>query len=95
MRLATAPEFPQRRVDGGHHPRVDGVDGGSRGASPLSGESGTIAIATWNIRSGRRGGVEAAARALDQMGVGVAVIQETKLMAGKHTRLTSGYKILA
>ncbi len=39
--------------------------------------------------------MEAAAWALDQMGVNVAVIQETKVTGGKHTRCTSGYKVLA
>ncbi len=29
------------------------------------------------------------------MGVGVAVVQETKVMDGKHIHCTSGYKVLA
>ncbi len=54
-----------------------------------------MAIATWNIRSGQYRGLEAAAWALDHMGVRFAIVQETKVMDGKHTRCTSRYKVLA
>ena len=55
--------------------------------------SRTIPIATWNIRSGRKVGLEAAAKGLRQMNVGVALLQETKVTDGKHTRHTSGYDV--
>ena len=41
--------------------------------------SGTFSVATWNIRSGRGAGLAAAAKGLRQMGVGCAVLTETKL----------------
>ena len=57
--------------------------------------SETLSVATWNIRSGRNGGLESACRALDSLGVDVAVLQETKLTGGIYTRLSSGYSIVA
>jgi hypothetical protein len=48
-------------------------------APPLQGGSGTSFVATWNIRSTQRAGLAAAAKGLCQMGVGCAVITETKL----------------
>jgi hypothetical protein len=41
--------------------------------------SGTFSVATWNIRSGRGAGLAAVAKGLRQMGVGCAVLTETKL----------------
>jgi hypothetical protein len=46
---------------------------------PLPGGSGTFSIATWSIRSGRGMGLAVAAKGLRQMGVGCAVLTETKL----------------
>ncbi len=46
---------------------------------PLPGGSGTFSIATWNIRSSRGTGLAAAAKGLRQIGVGCAVLTETKL----------------
>ena len=66
-----------------------------REARPRPGRSGTFTVATWNIRSGRNGGLESAARALESLGVDIAVLQETKLTGKKHTRFTSGYHIIA
>ncbi len=88
-----APESWRHRVDITHHLWVDSVVSCPHGSSPRPGESGTVAIATWNIRSGRGGGLEAACRALDQMGVGAAIITETKVMAGKHTRFSSKFRV--
>jgi hypothetical protein len=45
----------------------------------LRGGSGTFSVATWNIRSGRGAGLMAAAKGMCQMGVGCAVLTETKL----------------
>eukprot|EP00957_Ditylum_brightwellii_P093064 7086099-Ditylum_brightwellii.AAC.1 len=56
--------------------------------------SGTFTIATWNIRDGRGGGLVTACRALDQMGVDIAILQETKLTADAiYTRTADGYSI--
>ena len=71
---------------------VGGGDGGPDGAGTEGGAgsepaSGTVTIATYNVRNGRgegEGGEEfigivSAARALDMVGVVVAVFQETKI----------------
>ena len=57
--------------------------------------SGTFALASWNIRNGRNGGLESAARALDSLGADIAFLQETKVTGGIYTRHSSGYKIVA
>jgi len=62
---------------------------------PDHGICGTISVATWNIRSGRNGGLEAAGRALRSANVDIAVLQETKLTRGIYTRQTAGYRIVA
>ena len=49
-----------------------------------------ISIMTWNIRDGRQGGLECAARALRSMHVNIAVVQETKILRGMHTKPSSG-----
>ena len=41
---------------------------------------GTITLASYNIRDGRRGGVNSAARALRKGRIDVAVVQETKIV---------------
>ena len=64
-------------------------------ASTHAVDSGTFSIATWNIRNGRNGGLESACRALDSLGVDLALLQETKLTGGIHTRFSSGYTIVA
>jgi hypothetical protein len=56
--------------------------------------SGTFRMATWNI-VGRRGGrLTQAATGLVQMGVGLAVLTETKLVNDRHPKTTSGYSIM-
>jgi len=52
-------------------------------------------LAAWNIRCGRNAGLTSAAKGLAQMGVGIAVVTETKITDDRYTRLASGYKILA
>ena len=54
-----------------------------------------ISIMTWNIRDGRQGGLESAARALMSMHVNIVVVQETKISRGMYTKLSSGYTIIA
>ena len=83
----------------------DGPDGarteGGAGCEPAS---GTVTIATYNVRDGRgegEGGEEyigivSAARALDMVGVDVAVLQETKITDPVFaTRSFEGYTVLA
>jgi hypothetical protein len=48
-------------------------------APPLPGGSGTFSIATWNIRSSQEVGLMVAAKGLRHLGVGCAVLTETKL----------------
>jgi len=50
---------------------------------------------SWNIQSGRNGGLDSACRALESLGVDIAVLQETKLTGGVHTRASHGYSIAA
>ena len=57
--------------------------------------SRTISVASWNIRSGRNGGLESACRAMDSMGVGIGVLQETKITNDIYTRSASGYAVVA
>eukprot|EP00970_Alexandrium_tamarense_P001671 scaffold204_cov166-Alexandrium_tamarense.AAC.6 len=65
------------------------------GASSRTDESGTFSIATWNIRSGRAGGLESACRALGALNVDIGFLQETKLTGGVYTRQSSGYQVIA
>ena len=64
-------------------------------APPSRGGSGAFTLAAWNIRCGRNAGLTSAAKGLAQMGVGIAVVTETKITDDRYTRLASGYKILA
>ncbi len=57
--------------------------------------SGSVALASFNIQSDRNGGLEAALRAMDQLGVDIGFLVETKLMEGIYTRHLSGYDVLA
>ena len=56
--------------------------------------SGTFRMATWNIVDGRRGRLTQAAAGLAQMGVGLAVLTETKLVDDRHPKTASGYSIM-
>ena len=68
----------------------------TRTCSPSRTEgSGSVALASFNIRSGRNGGLEAALRAMDQLGVDIGFLMETKLTGGIYTRHSSGYNVLA
>ena len=64
-------------------------------ALSLPGGSGAFTLAAWNIHCGRNAGLTSAAKGLVQMGVGLAVLTKTKLTDDRHTRLASGYKVLA
>ena len=64
-------------------------------ASSRTDESGTFSIATWNIRSGRAGGLISATRALDSLNVHIGFLQETKITDGIYSRASHGYSIVA
>jgi hypothetical protein len=64
-------------------------------APPLPGGSGTFSIATWNIRSSRGTGLAVAAKGLCQMGIGCAVLTETKLTNNRYPKFTSGYQVIS
>ena len=52
-------------------------------------------LTAWNICCGRNVELSSAAKGLAQMGVGLAVSTETKVMENHHLCLALGYKILA
>jgi hypothetical protein len=62
---------------------------------PLPGGSGTLSIATWNIRSGRGAGLTAAAKGLCHLSVGCAVLTETKLTNERYPKLVLGYQVIS
>ena len=51
-------------------------------------------MATWNIVDGKGGRLSQAATGLAQMGVDIAVLQETKFVNKKYTKAASGYTIM-
>jgi hypothetical protein len=57
--------------------------------------SGSVALTSFKIRSGRNGGLEAALRAMDQLGVDIGFLVEMKLTGGIYTWHSSGYDILS
>jgi hypothetical protein len=63
-------------------------------APPLPGGSGTFSIATWDIRSGRGAGLTAAAKGLCHLGIGCAVLTETKLTNKQYPKLILGYRVI-
>ncbi len=63
---------------------------------PLQAEgSGLFTMASYNIQSGRNGGLESALQAMKLMGVNFGVLLETKLTKGVYTRWSSGYHVQA
>jgi hypothetical protein len=64
-------------------------------APPLPGGSRTFSVATWNIRSSQGVGLAAAAKGLCQMGVGCAILTETKLTDKRYPRFILGYHVIA
>jgi hypothetical protein len=52
-------------------------------------------MATWNIVDGRGGGLKQAAARLSQMGIGVAVLTETKFVDDWHPKTAMGYTIMS
>ena len=55
--------------------------------------SGSFTMASYNIRSGRNGGLESALQVMKLMGVNFGVVLETKLTMGVYTRWSSGYNV--
>ncbi len=57
-------------------------------------DSGTFWTATWNIVDRRGGGLMQAAAELAQMGIGVAVLTETKIVNNWYPKSAAGYTIM-
>jgi hypothetical protein len=57
--------------------------------------SGSIAVATYNIRNGRNGGLESTLRAMDGIGADLRILLETKVTVGIYTQCSSGYSVVA
>jgi hypothetical protein len=64
-------------------------------APPSLGGRGAFTLAAWNICCGRNVGLSSVAKGLAQMGVGLVVLMETKVIDDHHPRLALGSKILA
>jgi hypothetical protein len=62
--------------------------------TPLLGGSRPFSIATWNIRSSPGAGLTVAAKGLCHLGVGCAVLTETKLTNERYPKLVSGYWVI-
>ena len=50
---------------------------------------------TYNIRNGRKGGLESALRGMSQANVDLGIFQEKKVTTGIYTRESSGYRVVA
>ena len=57
--------------------------------------SGSIMVASYNIRNSRNGGLESALRAMEAMGVDIGIFLETKITSGIYPRSSSGYSVVA
>ena len=57
---------------------------------------GTVPIrfGTYNIRNGRKGGLEAALRGMSQANMDLGLLQETKLTDGVYTRGSASYNVI-
>ena len=58
---------------------------------------GTVPIrfGTYNIRNGRKGGLEMALQGMSQANMDLGILQETKLTDGIYTRGSAGYSVIA
>ena len=54
-----------------------------------------IRFGTYNIRNGRKGGLESALRGMSQAIMDMVILQETKLTDGIYTRKSAGYSVIA
>ena len=57
-------------------------------------ETVQIRFGTYNIRNGRKGGLEAALRGMSQANMDLGILQETTLIDGVYTRGSAGYKVI-
>jgi hypothetical protein len=57
--------------------------------------SGSIAVTTYNIRSGWNGGLKSALWAMDGIGADLGILLETKVTDRIYTRNSSGYSVVA
>jgi hypothetical protein len=55
----------------------------------------SFAVALFNIRSGRNGGLESALRAMAAMDINFEILMETKITGGIYTCFSSGYNVFA
>ena len=53
-----------------------------------------IRFGTYNIRNGRKGGLEAALRGMSQANMDLGILLETKLIYGVYTRGSAGYNVI-
>ena len=58
-------------------------------------ETVPIRFGTYNIRNGRKGGLESALRGMSQANMDLGILQETKITNGVYTRGSAGYKVIA
>ncbi len=56
--------------------------------------SGTFRMAAWNIVNGRGGRLTQAAAGMAQIGIGLEVLMETKIVDDRHPKAASGYTIM-
>ena len=54
-----------------------------------------IRFGTYNIRNGRKGGLELALRGMSQANMDLGILQETKITNGVYTRGLASYKVIA
>ena len=54
-----------------------------------------IRFGTYNIRNGRKGGLEAALRGMFQAKLDLGILQETKLTDGIYNRRSASYSVIA
>lgn len=73
----------------------DDHDGGVATNPDQDGQRRPITIATYNLRGARNNRLETALRALDKMGVSLAILTETHLNDNKHTLYSAGYSVFA
>ena len=68
--------------------------GGEHAGSPM-GEGVPIRFGTYNIRNGRKGGLDSALQGMSQANMDLGIFQETKCTDGIYTRESAGYSVVA
>ncbi len=53
----------------------------------------SFAVALYNLRSGRNGGLESALRAMAEIDIDCGILVETKITTGIYTRFLSSYNV--